>query len=219
MPCLDEVDSHRCPGAVHLGRECKSSQWLAEVAAKQVRAATYTGYETNIQLHIEPLIGSKKLTKLTARDVRQMVEALQTKPLSRGTGIMSDRTVQYVHATLRAALEQACREELIPRNVAKLVQASVRDAKQHEPYPSEESKQLLIRAERHRMHALWVLLVMLGMRRGEPSHCAGPMWTSTLALLLSWAACSGSGTNYSGYRPRPTAPCGRSRCPRPALKH
>jgi integrase len=149
-------------------------QWLAEVAAKQVRAATYTGYETNVRLHIKPLIGSKKLAKLTARDVRQMVEALRTKPLSRGTGIMSDRAVQYVHATLRAALEQACREELIPRNVAKLVQASVRDAKQHDPYSSEESKQLLAQAEKHRLYALWVLLVMLGMRRGE-------------ALALRWA--------------------------------
>ena len=31
------------------------------------------------------------------------------------------RSIQYVHATLRAALEHACREELIPRNVARLV--------------------------------------------------------------------------------------------------
>jgi integrase len=142
-------------------------QWLAEVAAKQVRASTYTGYETNVRLHIKPLIGSKKLAKLTARDVRRMIEALRSKPLSRGTGIMSDRAVQYVHATLRAALEQACREELIPRNVAKLVQASVRDAKQHQPYSSEESKRLLVHAAGHRLHALWVMLVMLGLRRGE----------------------------------------------------
>lgn len=149
-------------------------QWLAEVAAQQVRASTYTGYETNVRLHIKPLIGSKKLAKLTARDVRQMVEALRSKPLSRGTGTMSDRAVQYVHATLRAALEQACREELIPRNVAKLVQASVRDARQHEPYSVEESKRLLVHAEEHRLHALWVLLVMLGVRRGE-------------ALAVRWA--------------------------------
>jgi hypothetical protein len=27
-------------------------QWLAEVAAKQVRPSTYTGYETNVRLHI-----------------------------------------------------------------------------------------------------------------------------------------------------------------------
>lgn len=149
-------------------------QWLTEVAAKQVRASTYTGYETNVRLHIKPLIGSKKLAKLTARDVRQMIEALRSKPLSRGTGTMSDRAVQYVHATLRAALEQACREELIPRNVAKLVQASVRDAQRHEPYSPEESKRLLVQAQRHRLHALWVLLVMLGMRRGE-------------ALAVRWA--------------------------------
>jgi len=84
-------------------------QWLAEVAAKQLRPSTYTGYETNVRLHIKPLIGSKKLAKLTARDVRQMIETLRAKPLSRGIGIMSDRAVQYVHATLRAALEQACR--------------------------------------------------------------------------------------------------------------
>jgi integrase len=149
-------------------------QWLAEVAAKQVRPSTYTGYETNVRLHIKPLIGSKKLAKLTARDVRKMIETLRSKPLSRGTGIMSDRAVQYVHATLRTALEQACREELISRNVAKLVQASVQDAGQHEPYSVEESKRLLVQAQRHRLHALWVLLVMLGVRRGE-------------ALALRWA--------------------------------
>src|SRR3712207_2463031 len=100
-------------------------QWLTEVAAKQVRPSTYTGYETNVRLHIKPLIGSKRLAKLTTRDVRKMIEVLRTKPLSRGIGIMSDRAVQYVHATLRAALEQACREELICRNVAKLVQTNV----------------------------------------------------------------------------------------------
>jgi integrase len=31
----------------------------------------------------------------------------------------------------------------------------------------EESKRLLVQAQRHRLHALWVLLVMLGVRRGE----------------------------------------------------
>jgi site-specific recombinase XerC len=59
-------------------------QWLAEVAAKQVRPSTYTGYETNVRLHIKPLIGSKKLAKLTDRDIRQMIETLRSKPLSRG---------------------------------------------------------------------------------------------------------------------------------------
>ena len=34
------------------------------------------------------------------------------------------RTVQYVHATLRAALEHAYREELVTRNVAKMVRVA-----------------------------------------------------------------------------------------------
>ncbi len=38
----------------------------------------------------------------------------------------------------------------------------------------EESKQLLVQADKHRLHALWVLLVMLGVRRGE-------------ALTVRWA--------------------------------
>lgn len=97
----------------------------------------------------------------------KMIEVLRSKPLSRGIGIMSDRAVQYMHATLRAALEQACREELISRNVAKLVQSNVGDAGQHEPCSVEESNRLLLQAQRHRLHALWVLLVMLGVRRGE----------------------------------------------------
>jgi integrase len=59
-------------------------------------------------------------------------------------------------------------------NVAKLVQASVRDARQHEPYSVEESKRLLVHADEHRLHALWVLLVMLDVRRGE-------------ALVVRWA--------------------------------
>jgi integrase len=171
-------------------------QWLAEVAAKQLARRPTPGYETNVRLHIKPLIGSKKLAKLTARDVRQMIETLRAKPLSRGIGIMSDRAVQYVHATLRAALEQACREELISRNVAKLVQSNVRDAGQHEPYSVDESKRVEERS----------------------SRCAGPMWTSMPALSRSWAACSASGPVCSVFRPRPAALSGRFRCRHPVWK-
>jgi integrase len=64
----------------------------------------------------------------------------------------------------------------------------VQDARQHEPYSAEESKQLLAQAQRHRLHALWVVLVMLGVRRGE---ALAVRWTDvdldvgTLAVLAS----------------------------------
>jgi integrase len=54
------------------------------------------------------------LGQLNARDVRQFLAALD----SAGVG---GRTAQLAHAVLRAALEDAMREEIIPRNVARLV--------------------------------------------------------------------------------------------------
>ncbi|GAA5127212.1 hypothetical protein [Pseudonocardia adelaidensis] len=63
------------------------------------------------------------------------------------------RTIQYVHATLRAALEHAYREELVSRNVARLVRV--------------EARKLLDATTEDRLHALWVLLLMLGLRRSE----------------------------------------------------
>ncbi|MDD7920992.1 tyrosine-type recombinase/integrase [Actinomycetospora callitridis] len=140
--------------------------WLAEIKP-HIRPATYTGYETNVRLHIKPLVGTKRLDKLGARDVRMLVEVLRSKPVSRGQGTMSDRAVQYVHATLRAALEQAVREELVARNVAKLVRSTIRDAREHEPWTPEESTRFLKTAAEHRLTAMWVLLVVLGLRRGE----------------------------------------------------
>ena len=48
------------------------------------------------------------------RGVRLMVDDMRA-----GAG---QRTIQYAHATLRASLEHAYREELVSRPVAKLVQ-------------------------------------------------------------------------------------------------
>jgi transposase len=68
----------------------------------------------------------------------------------------------------RALCRYRHKAQLISRNVAKLVQTNVQDAGQHEPYSVDESKRLLIQVQRHRLHALWVLLVMLGVRGGSP---------------------------------------------------
>ena len=48
------------------------------------------------------------------------------------------RTRQHVHATIRAALEHAVREELVSRNVAKLVRVERPKPAQKEPLSVEE---------------------------------------------------------------------------------
>jgi hypothetical protein len=44
--------------------------WLAMVKQER-RLTTYTGYETVVRLHIVPVLGTKRLDRLTGADVRQ----------------------------------------------------------------------------------------------------------------------------------------------------
>ena len=77
------------------------------------------------------------------------------------------RTVQYVHATLRAALEHAYREELVSRNVAKMVRVERPKPNPKEPLSVEEARKLLTATRDDEDHALWVVMLMLGLRRSE----------------------------------------------------
>ena len=77
------------------------------------------------------------------------------------------RTIQYVHATLRAALEHAYREELVTRNVAKMVRVERPRPSVKEPLSVEEARSLLNSTTSDPNHALWTTMLMLGLRRSE----------------------------------------------------
>jgi hypothetical protein len=94
---LDRAEKHMPVAPASLSVASYLDEWLIHVK-QHVRATTWVAYEGNVRLHLKPRIGKKKLVRLGVRDVRLMVDAMRTD------GIGS-RTIQYVHATLRAALE------------------------------------------------------------------------------------------------------------------
>jgi integrase len=75
--------------------------------------------------------------------------------------------VQSIHAVLRNALESAVREEIIPRNVAKLVQVPAPRYKINRGLTTQQARATLKAATEHRLGALYVLALFLGLRRGE----------------------------------------------------
>jgi len=75
--------------------------------------------------------------------------------------------VQSIHAVLRNALESAVREELIPRNVARLVRVPAPRYKVNRGLTVLQAKATLKAAATHRLAALYVLALFLGLRRGE----------------------------------------------------
>ena len=90
------------------------ARWLRD-ARTRVRPRTHERYSNLMSTHILPAVGHIPLGRLTPDDVQAMV-----------TGILerrSPQTARHAHNVLRAALGQAERWELVPRNVARLVKA------------------------------------------------------------------------------------------------
>jgi integrase len=80
---------------------------------------------------------------------------------------MRKRGVQFVHSTLRAGLQNAVRDELVTRNVAKLVQVPTPQYEVGRGLAPEQARKLLDTAKTDRLSALYVVAVYLGLRRGE----------------------------------------------------
>jgi integrase len=160
--------------------------WLHQVVRDERRPKTYQGYEGVVRLHLIPGLGRKRLGRLTAQDVRAFVtqtrqecqcckhgwDAQLAEPRCCALGQCCDsrlsaRMVQSIHAVLRNALESAVREEIIPRNVAKLVQVPAPKYKVNRGLTAQQAKATLRAASAHRLAALYVLALFLGLRRGE----------------------------------------------------
>ncbi|MGW0553331.1 tyrosine-type recombinase/integrase [Streptomyces sp. NPDC002926] len=162
--------------------------WLAAIAPTRLKPATLNSYEGLSRLYIRPALGKKKLNRLSPADIRLFLAEFKTGCLCclRGVDAARDeddrnccavrrcckrrpsaRTVQYVHAVLRSALQQAVREELIARNVARIVETPTVERQEVHPLDAGEAKLLLKASRAHRLYALWLLLISTGLRRGE----------------------------------------------------
>lgn len=144
--------------------------WLEHVVKPETRGSTYAGYETMVRQHIKPALGRKYLDALGPTDVRRFVGDLRKKRTTgRGGGprLLSPRMVQFAHAVLRNALSNAVREELVSRNVAKLVPVSTPDYDVGNGLDPVTAKQLLDTIREERLFALYLCAIVLGMRRGE----------------------------------------------------
>ena len=135
-------------------------EWLTQIVAPRVRPNTLEAYSYNAEKYLVPDLGKRPLAKLTAREVRLYLDELG----QRGVGV---RTIRYVHSTLRAALEDAVREELLEKNVAKLVRPPVTPKAERQPLTIDEIRAFLKATRDERLHAMFVTIALLGLRRSE----------------------------------------------------
>src|SRR5215210_2037499 len=136
------------------------NKWLTESGRNRLRPKTYKDYAGLTRVHIAPALGHIKLKNLTPLHVQQFYSAKLNSGLSK-------RTVEYLHSVLHAALKQAVRWELVPRNVAESVDSPRPEKKERPTFTLEQARMFLKACREDRFGALYVLVIQSGMRRGE----------------------------------------------------
>ncbi|MFD5108793.1 tyrosine-type recombinase/integrase [Streptomyces cinereoruber] len=156
---LDKVDN----GVPVPTRSMKLSEWLPywldNIVKPRRKKTTAAKYEVHIRLYLVPMIGSKRLESLSVADVRRFLVQLEKKT--------SAATAKESHRVLRTALTAACREELVSRNVATLVEPPSVAARELSPWSLDETLAFLAAARKDPLYAAFVLAIALGFRRGE----------------------------------------------------
>lgn len=164
--------------------------WLREVVKPGMKPKPAETYEMHVRLYITPALGTKRLDKISVRDVRSFFNKLavtcqccaqgkdaarpakQQKCCARGNcceQVLSRSTLQDVRKVLRVALNGAVIEELISRNPAALVKLPAARRRKVKPWSVEEARKFLVSAKTDRdpFYAAYVLILVCGLRRGE----------------------------------------------------
>jgi integrase len=134
--------------------------WLEHVIKPTRRPATYALYEMIVRVHLAPALGNYELKRLSV----PVVQAFLNNKLRAG---LSVRNVQIMRQVLSTALSRAVREELITRNVARLVELPTWEPSMVVPWSTAEALAFLQAAIDDPLYPAFVLLLLYGMRRGE----------------------------------------------------
>ena len=149
---------------INAGRESLErflERWLEDCVKARCRPRTYALYKQQVKAHIVPTIGTIALDKLTPQEIQQRLIAAK---LAAG---LQGRTVRHIRAVLRSALSQAEKWLLVPRNVAKLTEPPRNKRRDAHIFTPEQANQFVKACEGHRLGALYVAMLALGVRLGE----------------------------------------------------
>jgi len=137
--------------------------WLENVVKPTRRPATIALYEMQIRLYLKPGLGKHPLRRLSVPIVQKFLND-KIKELKPGQSV---RNVHVMRQILSAALSRAMREELVSRNVARLVELPAWEAAEVIPWSAAEALAFLDAAADDPLHPAFVLLLLYGLRRGE----------------------------------------------------
>jgi integrase len=144
--------------------------WLPR-RVKDVKPTTHDTYRVNITAYILPYLGHLPLNKLTARVIEDWYQQLL---LHGGTGArakvsrpLTPKSVSNAAGVLNKALRDAVRWDLISSNPSSVAIKPTNTTKEMEYWHPHQLRTFIDDSKIDRLHAVYVLGAITGMRRGE----------------------------------------------------
>lgn len=136
-----------------------------EHAKRFLKTSTLSGVRTSIEQYVKPILGKKKCTALTRRDVQKYVNNLSDKGLS-------PKTVRNHYSVLRQVLAYAVDMDIVDDTPCKNIRLPKREHNEAAYYDLDDVKKLLVALETTSEDELvykCAVMVLLfgGLRKGE----------------------------------------------------
>lgn len=164
---VDELLAQKKTGAVVKGgRVGTTGQWLLTYLDTVLPSSgrcdpdTVRDYRSLIEHWALPVIGSIRRDRLQTANLEEVYLGMRR-------GGKADSTIVKMHRVLSRALEVAFRRGLVPRNVAKLMDAPTSKRIEQNVLSMEDAGAVLAAAGARRTKARWSIGLGLGLRQGE----------------------------------------------------
>ncbi len=135
-------------------------RWYADVLRHQVARSAADNYRSIADNHIRPVLGRKKVAKLTPADVDRLI----SQKMDEGLAVS---TVKRIRSIFAQVLDQAMRWGCVNRNVAQLTRGPKEPRREGRTLTPTQARGLLESLQGHRNEALYALMLSTGIRRGE----------------------------------------------------
>jgi integrase len=143
------------------------TSWLNNTMARKLRPTTFATYQSHIENHLIPLLGSRRIGKLAPQHIEAMLNKLATSGNARTGEPLTPATIRYIQSILTTALNQAVRWKVIAENPALLVDRTRIPRRNVQVLTPDEARVLLAAVQGTRLEALVTVAMSLGLRRGE----------------------------------------------------
>jgi integrase len=138
-----------------------ADRWLARCERDGLEQSTMVGYRSHVTYHIGPLLGSVKLSRLTAPRVQEFVDQLLTGGRSRAL-------TKKIVGSLSSIVTEAQRLGLAAQNPVREVRVRLPKRDRGRPaMPSQDELRAILAAAAGRWRPLIVTLIFTGLRSSE----------------------------------------------------